>query len=114
MAAVTLHAIERARDRFGLELSDQDKAELTRQAVDGAGLLAGQDRSAQFWLVEIRGVLMKAVVKGGTVTTVMPPRWTCREAKHTTHAPLRAKQSKRDRTRKARQSDPIAEGFEQG
>lgn len=116
--AVTAHALERARARFGLDLTAAEQHELVRQAVRGHGLMSGQDQTATFWLVEIRGVLMKAVVKGESVTTLMPPRWTSQQAMRTTHSPLRPKQrGKIARGRKRRDKarpDPITEGFEQG
>jgi hypothetical protein len=116
--AVTAHALDRARDRFGIDLTTAEQRELVHQAVRGHGLMAGRDQTATFWLVEIRGVLMKAVVKGESVTTLMPPRWTSREARHTAHAPLKPKQRGRiargRKRRDKRRPDPITESFEQG
>lgn len=67
------HAITRARERFGVELTTADLKEMKLMTKDGrAVLVRGQpDGIGQQWLLRIKGVAMIAVVaraSGGVLT----------------------------------------------
>lgn len=102
------HAITRARERFGIELTKADIVEIGRMVADGRAILVrdhGKECSRQ-WLVRIRDCAMIACVSRivGTVLTILPPPGVKRTARvggeqaKKDHRELRRKRDKGWRT----------------
>lgn len=69
---MTAHAILRAKERFGIDLTEHDVDLAKRQIQNGEALIL--DAEAHQWLVKIKGQFMRAVYDEGVIKTFLPRR----------------------------------------
>lgn len=68
-----IHAIERARERYGLELSSADLVGFSRDIRAGKSVFLGRDGGSERHLVDHAGVPLVVVMSpSGWILTVLP------------------------------------------
>lgn len=67
------HAILRARERYGLELTDGDLVRAGLEAPKEGVLIARQENGGSIWMMKIKGIVCRIVLsKMGNVITFLP------------------------------------------
>ena len=97
---MTAHAIERARERFGMELGEDGLHAIRRLIVSGKSLLSGKrDGDREFHLVDYGGATMRVLWLPAhqAIITVTAARWRLH--------PGRRKRIEREGRRKERRHD---------
>lgn len=70
---MSCHAIERARERYGLELTTRDLKKIAGKIKSGEAVLQGRKEDGSTWIVKWNdGVLRVFLFLGGFVVTVLP------------------------------------------
>lgn len=69
------HAIQRARERYGINLTRDDLSTLKGRIAAGEGVLVAKtDDGGKVWMIKTHGVVARvAVSRMGSVTTFLPP-----------------------------------------
>lgn len=70
------HAIQRAKERYNLDLSYTDIYALIKQIQEGSAKYLGQSYPGSYWLVHFRGKPLKVVYHGidKRISTFLPLR----------------------------------------
>jgi len=77
------HAIQRCKERYGVEITAADIRRMERDVAAGKGLLSASFPHGGFvYIVRMPGgVVAKVAVKGGWITTFLPPDCDTNRAK---------------------------------
>lgn len=74
------HAIERARERYGLELSGADLSTISQRCLrQKVGIFQGQNGETAIYLICYHDQILKPVIdkRSGTVVTFLPLAQAC-------------------------------------
>ncbi len=75
------HAVTRARERYGIEITERDLGEISR-ALGKDGILVARQPTGCIWLTKVKGVVVRvAVSHAGNIMTFLPPNHRLRKGR---------------------------------
>lgn len=69
---MTGHAIQRAKERYGPDLTAADLAEIMGRIEGGGALIWRRSAKSEIWIVPHASTMLVAVVRSGQITTFFP------------------------------------------
>lgn len=99
----TPHAITRAKERYGLDLTENDLWDIAKRVKDGDSVLVGKQTDAsEVHMVKVNGIIVRCVVSKGRerIITFLPVNTRPSAIHYGTKKPSREERKKLRRLRK--------------
>src|SRR5690606_6547265 len=100
------HAIERAWERYGVDLTPADLDAIAADCTEGRSVLLRHDEHADVHMVRYAGVVMVVAMRGGVIVTFLPPQGCTRKVQLRHLARNQALKMPGGRRFKSRRRDP--------